>query len=621
MKNILIFIAIITLLFSSCKDEDFLNTKPLGEYSSVDFWKSPGLIDQFINGIYLDAFGYPYNFFGVGLCNYSGNESWFSLAQGVSDFNKCNITSDYIPFWEDPYSRYALRLTWGNLYASVRKTNLFFENVKNTNFKDEAERAKYLGQVYFLRGVLYHYLSSVYGGVPIITKAFQLNDDFNVPRNSYPECIDFIVGQLDSAAMYLPESYAGSELGRATKGAALTFKSRVLLYAASDLHQNTTSYAPGYSNPELLGYVGADRSQLWQKAKDAAKAVIDLGMYSLYKSDPAPGDSIAQNIAEYFISRNMTSEDILLRNHTALSATKISGDGNWINHQPYMTLYPNGYHGWGGVQPTSDQADSYEMKDGSPFDWNNPVYKAQPYANRDARFYATLLYEGSSWAIRPEDVRGMDPWNQMQNGYVEYKNSSGENQTLRGADNGRVDDWSNGIYTGYFLRKGFDPNVDYTKTKEDVPFRVMRYAEVLLNYAEACIELGQDGEARSYINMIRNRAGQPDIPSSVSSDELKRKYRNERRVELSFEDHRFFDVRRWLIGSEAYSPIHKVLVKYTTTQNAGNSYRQPDGSNWSAPSYSIGVVDDYAWDNKAYFLPIKRDEIFKNDKLVQNPGY
>ena len=612
--SVLLITAILFTSVSCNKNKEFLDTKPLDEYSSVDFWKSPGLVDQFINGMYLDAFHFPFNFTGVGLCNASGNESWFNEGFGVSDFNKCNITADVTPFWEDTYAEYTKRLTWGNLYASIRKTNLYFENFNAIQFTSEEQKGLFTGQVYFFRGIFYHYLTSLYGGVPIITKAYGLNDNFEVTRNSYADCINFITGQLDSAALFLPEN-SNAASGRITKGAALTLKSRVLLYAASDLHTNMATYAPGYAKPELLGYVNADHAQLWQKAKDAAKAVIDKGWFSLYNATPAPGDPISKNIADYFISRVPSSEDILLRNHTLLSGR------NWINHQPYQCLYPNGYHGWGGVMPTADQADAYEMKDGSLFDWNNPAHSSQPYSNRDARYYSTLLFEGSQWASRPGDVKDIDPWNQIQTGQVEYKDGSGQTQSLRGADAGRIDDWSGGVYTGFFLRKGFDPTVDYTLTKENVPFRVLRYAEVLLNYAEACIGLGQDAEARQYINMIRTRAGQPDLPGSLSGDALKQRYQNERRIELAFEDHRFFDVRRWLIGTQAYSPIHKLITKYTTAINIDGKYRKTDGSYWSAPSYNTEVLDNYAWDNKAYFMPVKRDEINKNPGLIQNPGY
>lgn len=614
-RNIIavIFLGILSILSSCKKDEDFLDTKPLNEYSSADFWKSPGLIETYLNGMYVDVFGFPYNFLGVGLANFSGDESWFNEGEGVAEFNKCLMTPEWIPGLTGYNANQTDRLTWGRLYTAVRKANIFFENVPNIEFGDNNLKNRMKGEAYYLRGALYHHLTAMYGGVPLVKKPFVLTDDFNVSRNTFEECVNFIVGQLDSAAMFLPATQSGSNLGRVTKGTALALKSRVLLYAASDLHHTMSSYAPGFAKPELLGYTAANRTALWQKAKDAAKAVMDLGLYSLYKPDPAPGDSIAQNFVNYFLSRSATSEDIYVQ-----YLTPKSGITRWVDHDPYTYLWPNGYHGWGGIMPFSEMADDYEMKDGSPFNWNNPAHKASPYSKRDARFYATLLYDGSSWAPRPGDVKAIDPWNKIQTGSVDYIDASGNPNTLLGADAGLVDDWSGLVYTGYFLRKFFDPNVDYTKQKEDVPYRHFRYAEILLNYSEACIELGEYSEALKYINMIRKRAGQPAISETGAA--LRERYRHERRIELAFENQRFYDVRRWVAGPTAYHPVHRVIIKYTANQNITN-YKKSDGSNWSLPSYKTEILDNWAWNNKAYFLPIMRDEMNKNNKLIQNPGY
>jgi hypothetical protein len=145
----------------------------------------------------------------------------------------------------------------------------------------------------------------------------------------------------------------------------------------------------------------------------------------------------------------------------------------------------------------------------------------------------------------------------------------------------------------------------------------------LLNYAEACIELGEDAEALTYINMIRKRAGQPDLPSSLTGDALRQAYRHERRIEFAFEDHRFWDVRRWLIGEAAYHQTAAVDVRYNTTEATVTSYRKADGTTWGAPIFSKKDTpgDARAWNKKCYFFPILRDEMNKNTALVQNPGY
>ena len=608
--KILMIVSMVTIFFSCKKVDEFLDKKPLGDYSEVDVWSDPALIETFINSMYRDALGLPFT--TETLSNYV-DESNLAWDWGINDFNKCLMTSDYLYGWGDGWLKYTEHFRWNPLYANVRRTNIFFSKISNVKSDPQNMVPTLKGEVYFLRAYTYFYLANLYGGVPLITKAYTLTDQFEVPRNTYEECINFVVGQLDSSAMYLPDTYPTN--GRVSKGAALAFKARVLLYAASDLHnpEKNSIVTTGYSNPELLGYTGGDVAARWTVAKNAAKAVIDLGKYSLYKATPAPGDSVAQNFVELFTSKG-TSEDILLQFFTP----KI--DENWDGYNPGVYCGPNGYHNWGANAPLGELVDDYEMKNGSKFDWTNLVHKANPYVNREARFYATILYEGVPWRVRPTDGLAIDPFSKIQVGYV--YNTSGE-MIKPGLDtrSGPIEDW-NGGKTGYYVRKYIDPSVDPQYVKQDVPFKYLRYGEVLLNYAEACIELGQDGEARTYINMIRTRAGQPDLPA-LTGDALRQACRHERRIELAYENERFWDVRRWLIGAVAYKQTSSVDVRYTAPTATVASYRKPDGSTWSVPVFSKKdtPADARAWLNKAYFFPIMRDEMNKNTKLIQNPGY
>jgi hypothetical protein len=488
---------------------------------------------------------------------------------------------------------------------------------------DDATKQRTIGEVYFLRGYTYHCLAALYGGVPLITKAYGLNEDYSIARNTYEECINYIVGQLDSAAMYLPDAFTGDGRGHATKGAALALKARTLLFAASDLHASNiiSSYAPGYSNPELLGYTTGSQASRWTAARVAAKAVIDLGTFSLYKPNPAPADSVAQNFVNYFLSYGYETEDILLQYFTLKSAY------DWSDYYPARYCGPNGYHLWGNNTPLGDIVDDYEMKDGTSFNWSNPTEATNPYAKRDARFYASILYEGTPWRKRPSDCQVYDPWDKIQVGHV-YRNTFPADtvQLAPGIDTrqSKIEDW-NGGRTGYYMRKFVDPSLDPQFVNQDIPFRHIRYAEVLLNYAEACIEenTGSDlADARTSINMIRTRAGQPDIAAGLSQAALRAAVRHERRIELAFENHRFFDVRRWVIGADAYKPTHRVEVKYLAPAGT-TTYRKADGTTWGAPMYSdqLFVEETRSWDNKCYFFPIYRSEMNKNTKLIQNPGY
>lgn len=618
MKNtlkILMILSMVSILFSCQKAEDFLDTKPLGDYSEVDVWSDPALIETFVNSIYKNAMNAPFSV--ATLANFvdEGNFCW---DWGQLSFNKGLVTQDNLYGWNPGWTgTYQMNLNWDRLYANVRRANIFFSKIDNVELDPNNMVPSLKGQVYFLRAHIYFQLLNVYGGVPIITKAYTLNDEFQVPRNTYEEGMNFIVSQLDSAAMYLPDEYPTD--GHISKGAVLALKSRVLLYAASDLHNpaKNSVVSSGYSNPELLGYTGGDATARWTAAKNAAKAVMDLNKYSLYNPTPAAGDSVAENFVEYFISRASTSEDILLEYYTPKSNDGVHA------YDPGLHFGPNGYHNWGGSNgPLGELVDDYEMKDGSKFDWNNPVHKANPYANRDARFYATILYEGVQWRERPADGLAIDPFSRIQVGSV-FKSGSDE-RIVGGLDSrfGRIEDW-NGTYTGYYCRKFIDPAYDPQYVKQDVPFRQFRYAEILLNYAEACIELGGANEAEALIsiNKIRTRAGQP-ILSGLSGDALRQAYRNERRIEFAYENQRFWDVRRWMIGPDAYHQTHKVDVCYYTTDNV-QSYRKADGTTHGDPVFSLGEVpgDSRAWFDKMYFLPIMRDEMNKNTDLIQNPGY
>ena len=155
-----------------------------------------------------------------------------------------------------------------------------------------------------------------------------------------------------------------------------------------------------------------------------------------------------------------------------------------------------------------------------------------------------------------------------------------------------------------------DVAVTDNTTQQDLTWRYFRYGEILLNYAEAAMELGEDEEARAYLNMIRRRAGMPEI--TESGEALKARYQNERRIELVFEDHRFFDVRRWVIGPEAYHAVHGVEVVYELNS---------DKTTAAIPNITPVQIMTGSWEDKAYFFPISRDEMNKNDLLIQNPGY
>ncbi|MCH4553085.1 RagB/SusD family nutrient uptake outer membrane protein [Aestuariibaculum lutulentum] len=591
IKNI--YILLLILLITGCND-DFLEVAPLDRFSDSAVWSDPALITAYVDNIYMGQ----HHAFQTEMMSSLSDESMDVWDWEAKPILNSEISDSYLgvlsPWhWTGDY----YNLTWNSLYKNIRACNLFFENIEKSGLEgDDIDKLK--GEVHFLRGYFYGWLMSFYGGVPIIDKAYTPTDEFLVPRNTLEETVNFIVADCDAAAAMLP---ASGDKARATKGAALTLKSKILLYAASDLFASA-SWTNGYGNPELISYTSGSQMDRWKAAKDAAKAVINLGVYSLYGGTSFDSQEAAtQNYINIFLN-NGNEEDIFLSffDHA-------NNANNWDNPNVGLFNGPNGWENWGGNTPIGQLVDDYEMADGTYFDWSNPDQAAAPYENRDPRFYANILYDGAYWKPRPESTAGTDPTGRVQTGsYVQA-----DGTTIPGLDTrqGPVQDW-NGTYTGYYLRKFIDPAVNHTATNmQKYPWRQMRYAEVLLNYAEACIELGEEGEAKTYLNMIRNRAGMPDVPVSETGVDLMERYRNERRIELSYEQHRYFDIRRWMIAPDVITPAEGIKIVY------------PYGS--STPTYSVlDNVQGRAWnDNKSYFLPILLDELNRNNELIQNPGY
>jgi starch-binding outer membrane protein, SusD/RagB family len=598
MKQVIYIIAVVVFVTTtaSCKKE-FMNLQPSDKFSDEAVWKDPALMTLFVNNIYL---GVPHGFSNIMMASIV-DESMYNADFGASNVTKSLLSpSDYGIFDETYWTGNRQRgMNWSMVYKFIRSANLFFEKSVDAPFTSDEEKNKLKGQVHFLRAYLYHNLVSMYGGVPIVKTTYGLTGEFNVPRNSFEDCINFIVADLDTAASLLPLEMTGNDIGRATKGAALALKSRVLLHAASDLYNTNGSWAGGFSNNELLGYTGGDRTTRWQAALDASKAVIDLGLYAVYMPNPASAEEAIKNYTDIFLQKQ-TSEDIFVRFFTP----KI--DENWDGYNPGLYNNPNGWHGWGSNTPLGQHVDAYEMADGGVFDWGNPAHKAAPYENRDPRFYASILYDGAVWRPRQSDAVARDPIGVVQTAYVEKADGT----VVPGLDtrNGPLEDW-NGTYTGYYMRKFIDPSIDAQYNKQDQPWRYIRYTEVLLNYAEAAMELGLEDEAKTYINMIRKRAFMPDITESGAA--LKERFRNERRIELAFEDHRYFDVRRWMIAADAYEDAEGVSIRHKLDAS-GNVIQS---------TYTPVVVQEREWKPSFYLFPIKLDEMNRNDQLIQNPLY
>lgn len=597
----------VSLGFHSCND-DFLNTKPLGEVSQSDVWTDPALLEAYVNDVYRGL--YDGGFHEEMMASMT-DEAMFIHGRAIANVPQGNVNDQSSHFTETGKWMF----TWPEMYKYIRACNNFFVNIEESPLKDEPETERLMGEIYFMRAWYYHGLVKNYGGVPLIDDIYQLGgSDYTIARNTYEESVNFILSDLEMAASKLQGKTM--DKGRTNYGAALALKAEVLLYAASDLHDMPTastksSLIGGYANKELLGYTGGDRTARWTAAKNAAQAVMDLG-YSLEFPDPASQEEAAENLYNMFMEDN--SETIWSRYWI--------GEKNERGDRYHLNNGPNGYHNWAGNVPLQTLVDDFEMMDGTKFDWDNPDHSSAPFENRDPRFYSTILYDGADWRPRPDDVASRDPYNQIQTGtYEKWDAATSSVITHFGLDtrSSPIEDW-NGTRSGYYVKKFYDKRYNGSGERQEVPYPFFRYTEVLLNFAEASIELGEYAEARTVLNQIRKRAAMPEL--TETGEALKERYRNERRIELAYEDHRFYDGRRWMIGETLHRPAVGLVIEGKLKpgkQVEIYKYSKEDYDYTYTPTELANEVR--VWDDKLYFIPIQRDELNRNDKLVQNPGF
>jgi hypothetical protein len=613
-RHLIIALSVFGTVFTSCNDS-FVNTKPLDQLSESVVWTDPSLADAFVTELY------------GGLGNGGFDEQMLASLTDEASFthpgrNITTITESRSnpadPGWING------TLSWQNMYTRIRAANLALENLKKATAFPAATVNRLNGEAKFMRAYFYHQLVRYYGGVPIIDKSFSLADtEFLSKRNTMKECIEFIVKDCDEASAHL--NGLSMAAGRASRAAALALKSRILLYAASDMYDASTAKSKStamaaYSNPEFVAYVDGSRADRWTKARDAAKAVLDLpGLGNqLNLSAPASKEDGTTNYLNNSLARNGGERELIFGRYFINAKAENGGRIGLFNG-------PNGYNNWAGNAPIQNFVDDYEMMDGSKFSWSNTEHASAPYQNRDPRFYATLMYDGSAWKPRSPSAASKDPFNQIQTGQYEISSGSGK-VAYFGLDTRKssIEDW-NGSYTGYYFRKFTDPNpaiVDQN-TWQQIPWPFFRYTEAVLNYVEACIELGQDAEARAWLNKVRFRSGMPAI--TESGDALRQRYHNERRVEMAFEEQRYHDARRWMIaGSTLGRKVQIINVIGTLKPGKTVTLYRYDPSSYDY-QYKVVEMDpgkeNRAWLDKMYFLPIHRDEMNRNKSLVQNPGY
>lgn len=460
--------------------------------------------------------------------------------------------------------------SWWNNFRGIYLVNHFLANSDNLDLEmyrlnpddigheqyqnrlDNIKRWKY--EVRFLRAYFYFELIKRYGGVPVITRPVEIGDSF--PRNTLDSCVNFIVKECDDIALGLPIKYTEQEnLGRATRGAVLALKSRVLLYAASDLFNSPEKWASGYANKDLISVKPIDRKERWKRAADAAKDVIDL---------TDAGYALSNNYQGVF--RSYTDAEIILARRDGAS-----NDFEKAN-------YPVGYDlGNSGNTPSLNLLDDYEMLDGTVFDWNNKNHAANPYKGRDPRLAFTILSNMTKFNGRPVEC-----WTGGRDG-------KGVPRATK---------------TGQYLLKYIDPELNLLEGRTSVhTWILIRLAEVYLNYIEALNEYQPThSDIKIFYDKIRRREGikMPELPDGLDQDAVRQKIRHERRIELAFEDHRLWDARRWMIAAdnEMGKGVLNIPLRGLEILNRGG-----------VPSYSPIEIEKRNFEPKMYLYPIPQGDL------------
>lgn len=531
---------IILLVFSSCND--FLDKKPLDSITEDAVFNDDALLTAYVTACYN---AYP-NGFDEAMMSSCTDESYTRHGGNSSILvSQGEMNPDNIENFDS--QRFANFNYWNSAYEYLRNINTFFAKYEEAQVSKELKSRLY-GEMKFIRAFVYANLIWRFGGVPIITKVYTLEDtDYTIKRNTYDECVDFILAEIDDAIQHLPAKMEGENKGRASADACKALRSRVLLYAASPLVNTTNDM------------------KKWERARDAAKEVIDL-----------PGYSLSSDYRNMFLKDD--NEVIFRKYYTKAQANRM----NLFNS-------PNGYGGWGGNCPIQNLVDDYEMKatGKKPLEAGSGYDPTHPYEGRDPRFYATVLYNGAMF-------RGRSVETFIPNG--------------QDSEQGAVGSW-NCSKTGYYLYKYHDEDQVLNESEATtVPWTFFRLAEFYLNYAEAQYNLGNEEECRWAINVIRSRKG-VDMPLvTATGSELLEKLRNERRIELAFENHRYFDLRRWKLAEE-----------YENKNAMGIKVEKDESGNLT---YSEITVLERSFNPQHYWLPIPRSEIIKSSyTLEQNPYY
>lgn len=565
MKKTILSILSVLILTTGCQK---LDLNPLSEGSSENWYKNENEINLALFDLYRDDIWYV-----------EGNRL-FNTDRFSDDWNQREYLYDWIAGsitgeWSDSEN------TWANTYKGIARANTILASLDNAaGVVTEDKLNQFRGEASFFRAAFYSYLIFLYGDVPFVTDYITIEEAFETGRTDKEVILEQIYKDFDVAIANLPESY-GSGLKRVTKGAAYAFKARTATW--------------------MLDY---------QTARDAAKACIDLGVYSLHA-----------DFRDLFLSKTSSSPELIF---SIPRSTELTGET-----MSASSMYPRNVGGTATAQPSWELFCAFTCTDGLPIDESPLFDPAEPFKNRDPRLAETIVEFGTEHLGYIYDP-----------GALQVLNTS-TGKMVRNKDTQLNDQYA--AYNGLCLRKGVDE--EWTDDKRtDTDIKIMRYADVLLMYAEAKIELGEiDASVLDAINQVRARgygvsSSQKDQYPAVSEtnpDKLRTILRNERHVELAWENRRWFDLIRWRLAEEALvRPVMALPTKAGLESNiASGDYFFPKGV---LPEIDENGLVDFSemlatgkvravvprnFSERQYYFPIPSKEVLINDNIEQNPGY
>ena len=593
-------------MFSVASCKDFLDQVPSDRLTLEQIFSTRSYSEDFLASIYayrIDESATSYNTSDG--CSDDIDISYDRPDNSGYDMNKINLgnwsaSSDYFNYWN-------------SLYQGIRAATVFMNNIRgNKEMIENNELARieqYYGEARCLRAYFCFLLLRQYGPIvlpddtPIPADADKTNPLMQKMRSPYDECVNWIANELDEAGKSLPVNFTeqlSTDYGRMTKATCMAIKSRLLLYAASPQFNG---------NPDYVNVVNPDGTHLfatnydsakWKRAADAAKAIIDLGKFELYKVyyDGTTTLDPFRSVRNVFLDP---------WNCEVIWALTTHNEENVHRHGS-----PRNYNGYESAAITQSLVDEFQMWDGRDIDNSSSTYPYKTsgfsssdfkdnktgwvfapagtfnqWVNREPRFYMNVAFQGA-YAI----------YNDQADKYKWQLNFSGKD--------GKGGSWDY-PRSGYVRTKGVSSAYNAkTNSTVQIPWVMFRYAEVLLNYAEALNEYNPgNADILTYLNQVRARAGLPGIAAGKSQDEMRKLIRHERRVELCGEHRRYYDTRRWLIAEQTDAgPFYGMNV-----DGDGDSF------------YTRSVFETRVFRKEFYLFPIPQAEINKDKNIVQNPGW